>query len=161
MHLASLHCGVVGSSLPNLLALSFTFTFSEGHYCCLFLIAPFILPMEISIILFFGFTTFYTILLDIETGAQRSKRCPRSREASTCLTESGVSCRTEGLRVQSSRCLKKQGGVLLLSHLMPFNQELVSSCLPLVGSRPAQSQPLFPVALPACLDICSPNSICP
>jgi hypothetical protein len=35
-----------------------------------------------------------------------------------------------------------------------------SSCLPPEGLRLAQSRPLFPVALPACLDICSPNNIC-
>lgn len=34
------------------------------------------------------------------------------------------------------------------------------SCLPPEGLRLAQSRPLFPVALPACLDICSPNNIC-
>lgn len=34
------------------------------------------------------------------------------------------------------------------------------SCLPPEGLRLAQSRPLFPVALTACLDICSPNNIC-
>lgn len=64
-------------------------------------------------------------ILDSETGAQRSKSCPRPWRSHLSLLK--TSCR--GLSVQSPRCLRK-GGRVCSSDFPPCHQEAVSYWLP-------------------------------